>query len=85
MKESVTPCNYCLSVGKKKVWIKVNVCCFPGHGWGAAEESHGDGGYGESPVSFEGGDHTGYGLAESEDVSYGSDIGHGGYWPHLHE
>lgn len=52
---------------------------FPGHGWGAAEESHGDGGYGDSPVSFEGGDHSGYALSGGEEESYGSEGGHGGY------
>lgn len=52
---------------------------FSGHGWGAAEESHGDGGYGDSPVSFEGGDHTGYALSGGEEESYSSDAGHGGY------
>lgn len=51
----------------------------PGHGWGAAEESHGDGGYGDSPVSFEGGDHSGYALSGGEEESYGGDAGHGGY------
>ncbi|XP_075991044.1 uncharacterized protein LOC142986430 [Anticarsia gemmatalis] len=49
-----------------------------GHGWGAAEESH-DGGYGEAPVSFEGGDHTGYALSSGGE-DYSSDVGgHGGY------
>lgn len=41
-----------------------------GHGWGAADEGH-DGGYGDSPVSFEGGDHNSYSL---DDTS-----GHEGY------
>ncbi|XP_026500844.1 uncharacterized protein LOC113404221 [Vanessa tameamea] len=34
-----------------------------GHGWGAAEESHG---HEDSPVSFEGGDHGGYALSGDE-------------------
>uniref|UniRef100_A0A2A4JWP1 Uncharacterized protein n=1 Tax=Heliothis virescens TaxID=7102 RepID=A0A2A4JWP1_HELVI len=49
-----------------------------GHGWGAAEETH-DGSYGEAPVSFEGGDHTGYALSGGEEESYGSEGGHEGY------
>ncbi|CAH0578020.1 unnamed protein product [Chrysodeixis includens] len=45
-----------------------------GHGWGAAEEPQAEGGYGDSPVSFEGaGDQGGYALSGGEDENLGAD------------
>ncbi|XP_004929837.1 uncharacterized protein LOC101735659 [Bombyx mori] len=45
-----------------------------GHGWGAADESH-DGSYGDSPVSFEGGDSGSYALSGTGEEY----TGHEGY------
>lgn len=62
--------------GNVFLWI-CNFTCLPGHGWHAADEGH-DGGYGDSPVSFEGGDSSGYSLSGTG-AEYGSDDGHSGY------
>lgn len=52
-----------------------------GHGWGAAEEPQAEGGYGDSPVSFEGGaaDHTGYALSEGDDEHFVPEANLAGY------
>lgn len=48
-------------------WSLIYCFMFLGHGWGAADEGH----EGDSPVSFEGGDHGSYSLSGSEDYSSG--------------